>query len=186
MRWDDYLFDAGSLLLSEDDREQHIQLSPRAGVAASEYGRSTNADSATIERAFLILCDVRAKITARPDERHDPEWAVERQLGELLRAFPTSVVIGALGRRFADPINPLEAQVITRIFKTVGRQDPEFGARLGSSEVDRLIRRNVDRRTVQSSLAAYPLDGSDGVRRLVRIKRWPSFCGFFASWVWEH
>jgi hypothetical protein len=90
----------------------------------------TDADIAMVERAFLRLGDVRAKITSRPDERHDLEWAVERQLGELLRTVPPSIVAASMARRFADPVNFLDVDVITRIFTTVGRSDAEFGARL--------------------------------------------------------
>jgi hypothetical protein len=98
---------------------------------------AADAEIATVERAFLRLCDGRAKITSRPDERHDLEWAVERQMGELLRAFPPSIVVAALARRFADPVNLLEVDVITRIFTTVGRSDAEFGPRLDADQRER-------------------------------------------------
>jgi hypothetical protein len=113
-------------LLARLDSEnfQHQPFSNIIDVLAAD------ADVPTAERVFLRLRELRGKITSLPDERHDFEWAIERQLGKLLRAFPPSIVVAALARRFADPVDLLGLDVITRILTTVGRSDDDFGVRL--------------------------------------------------------
>lgn len=91
---------------------------------------AADADVDTAERAFLRLCELRAKITSSPDQRHDFEWAIERQLQTLLRAFPASVLVAALASRFPSPVNVLELDVITRIFSAVGRTGVDLRSEL--------------------------------------------------------
>lgn len=79
------------------------------------------ADAALAQRVFLKLCELRGIIRNAPDERHEFEWAVERQLEDLLRALPANVAISGFSDRFSKAVNEVELDVITRVFSTVGR-----------------------------------------------------------------
>jgi hypothetical protein len=77
------------------------------------------ADTAMAQRVFLKLCEMRRIITAAPKERHDFEWAVERQLEALLRAIPTNVAFTGFSHCFDAPVNRIEMDVITRVFSNM-------------------------------------------------------------------
>jgi NACHT C-terminal Alpha/Beta 2 len=78
------------------------------------------ADAALAQRVFLKLCELRGIIRYAPDERHEFEWAVERQLEDLLRALPVNVAVSGFSDRFSKAVNGVELDVITRIFSKVG------------------------------------------------------------------
>ena len=101
----------------------------------------------TAERAFLKLCELRAKIKSSPDERHELEWSVERQLQTLLRAFPASIAVAALSSCFSRLANGIELDVITRLFSSAGRSRADLWA-----EVDRDLRERF-RAYLKSSVA---------------------------------
>ncbi len=79
------------------------------------------ADAALAQRVFLKLCELRGIIRNAPDERHEFEWAVERQLEDLLRALPVDVAVSGFSDRFSKAVNGVELDVITRVFSKVGR-----------------------------------------------------------------
>lgn len=79
------------------------------------------ADAALAQRIFLKLCELRGIIRNSPDEKHEFEWAVERQLEDLLRALPVDVAVSGFSDRFSKAVNGVELDVITRVFSEVGR-----------------------------------------------------------------
>jgi len=82
------------------------------------------------ERIFAKLCELRQVITNAADERHELEWAVERQLETLLRALPATISVTALSKCFSKPVDGVELDVITRVFSSVARSGPDLRAEL--------------------------------------------------------
>jgi hypothetical protein len=83
------------------------------------------ADIAMAERAFLKLCELRRAITRAPDERHEFEWAIERQVEALLRAMPVNIAVAGVSNSFSKAPDAVELDVITRVFGSVGRSEPD-------------------------------------------------------------
>ena len=83
------------------------------------------ADTALAQRAFLKLCEVRRIITAAPKERHDFEWAVERQLEALLRAMPVRIAFTGFFQCFEATADHVQLDVITRVFSNMGRSETD-------------------------------------------------------------
>ena len=42
-------------------------------------------DSATVQRIFAKLCGLHQVVTSQPEQRHELEWVISRQLEDLLR-----------------------------------------------------------------------------------------------------
>lgn len=82
------------------------------------------ADVPMAERIFAKLCELRRIIANAPDQRHEFEWAVERQLETLLRGFPAGISIAGVSRVFSKAVDGIELDVITRVFSSVARQGP--------------------------------------------------------------
>ena len=95
------------------------------------------ADVPMAERLFAKLCELRRIITNAPDQRHEFEWAVERQLETLLRAFPADISVAGVSGSFSKAVDGIELDVITRVFSSVARQGPgpldELGGTLRDS-----------------------------------------------------
>jgi hypothetical protein len=83
------------------------------------------ADTALAQRVFLKLCEIRRIITAAPRERHDFEFAVERQLEALLRAIPTNIAITGFLHVFEAPADQIQLDVIMRVFSSLGRSETD-------------------------------------------------------------
>ena len=83
------------------------------------------ADTALAKRVFQKLCEIRRIITAAPNERHDFEFAVERQLEALLRAIPASIAFTAFSHSFEAPADQIQLDVITRVFSNLGRSETD-------------------------------------------------------------
>lgn len=83
------------------------------------------ADVPMAERVFSKLCELRRTISDAPDQRHEFEWAVERQLETLMRAFPANISIAAISKSFSKPVDGTELNVITRVFGRVGHHEPD-------------------------------------------------------------
>jgi len=94
---------------------------------------ATGADVVTAERIFLKLCELRRTITEAPDERHEFEWAVARQLEALWRAFPANISVTALLERFSKPVDAVELGLITRVFSGVGRSEGDLRGELDAA-----------------------------------------------------
>lgn len=87
-------------------------------------------DARMADRAVDRICEVRPVIASAPNERHDLEWALERQLNDLFCSFPVDVEVIGLGKRLASDIEPVELTVITQLFSRVGRSDSDLRKRL--------------------------------------------------------
>ena len=90
------------------------------------------------ERVFSKLCALRRTIAGAPDERHEFEWAIERQLEALFRALPVKVAIAGLSSCLSGDVNATAIDVITRLFSRAGRNDSE-----PLNELDRDLRQNL-------------------------------------------
>jgi hypothetical protein len=82
------------------------------------------ADVAMAERIFTKLCELRWVISKAPDQRHELEWAVERQLETLMRALPAEVSVAAVSKSFSKAADGTELDVTTRVFSSVGHHQP--------------------------------------------------------------
>lgn len=122
---------------SEDFKRTHF-----GGIIAV---LSAGSDVALAERIFSKLCGLRRIITGAPEERHEFQWAIERQLEELLRALPANLAVAGLSSCFSRAVDGIELDVITRVFSTVGRSGPEL--------------RNDLKRELRESLRAYLKQG---------------------------
>jgi hypothetical protein len=95
------------------------------------------ADVQMAERIFTKLVELRRIITTAPDQRHEFEWAVERQLETLLRDFPADISVAGVSSSFSKAVDVIELDVITRVFSSVARQGPgpldELGGALRDS-----------------------------------------------------
>ena len=76
-------------------------------------------------RVFRRLRTLRAAIVAAPDQQHDFEWAVERQIEALFQALPVDAAISGLLASLAHPHDAIDAQVTTRLLSRVARSDLE-------------------------------------------------------------
>jgi len=82
------------------------------------------ADVAMAERIFAKLCELRRVISSAPDQRHELEWAIERQLETLMRSLPSEISVGAISKYFANAVDADELSVITRLFSRVSHHEP--------------------------------------------------------------
>jgi hypothetical protein len=87
---------------------------------------AAGADASMVERTFAKLCDLRRTIANEPDQRHEFEWAIERQLETLLRALPASISVAGISNCFSKEVDGAELDVITRVFSGVARPDLEL------------------------------------------------------------
>ena len=76
-------------------------------------------------RVFSRLRTLRATVLAAPDQRHDLEWAIERQLETLFRALPVNVAIAGLLAAVAGPPDRIDIHVVTRLLTRGARSDLE-------------------------------------------------------------
>ncbi len=82
------------------------------------------ADVPMARRVFARLCELRSIIANAPEERHEFEWAIERQLETLLRALPPDISVAGIASSFPK-IDVTEVDVIIRVFNSVGRQEDD-------------------------------------------------------------
>jgi hypothetical protein len=103
-------------LESEDFKHAHI------GNILSVL--TASADASMVARVFAKLCDLRRIINNAPDQQHEFEWAVERQLEALLRDMPADISVAGISGSFSKPVDGIELSVISRVFSSVARQGP--------------------------------------------------------------
>jgi hypothetical protein len=82
---------------------------------------SAAADVSMAECVFAKLCELRRIITSAPDQKHEFEWAIERQLTTLMRALPADISVAGVSQSFAKPVDGIELDVITRLFSRVAQ-----------------------------------------------------------------
>ena len=119
---------------------------------------SAVADVSMAERIFLKLCELRRIFRNAPDERHELEWAVARQLETLLRAFPASVSVAGLAKCFSKPVDGVELDVIASVFSSVARSGPDSGPDL-RTELDVNLRERF--RAYLKNAVAFSLQQDD-------------------------
>jgi hypothetical protein len=76
-------------------------------------------------RVFASLRARRAAVLASPDQKHDFERAVERQLEALFQALPVDAGIAGVLASLAGPPDPIDVEVTTRLLSRVARSDLE-------------------------------------------------------------
>jgi len=91
---------------------------------------AAGADVSMVERTFVKLCDLRRTIADAPDQRHEFERAIERQLETLLRALPASISVAGISNRFSKEVDRVELDVIARVFGIAARPAPELRDRI--------------------------------------------------------
>jgi hypothetical protein len=87
---------------------------------------AAGADVPMAERAFLKLCDLRRTIMSSPSVKHELEWAVTRQLEELLRTFPARITVEAMSQCISSAADGIELHVITSVYSRVGRSGADL------------------------------------------------------------
>jgi hypothetical protein len=90
-------------------------------------------DNAMVQRVFGKLCELRRKITSEPEQRHELEWAVERQLEDLFRLLPSKDAVEGLTPELTGDIEALRLIVVCRLFSRVGREDTDLRKELPDS-----------------------------------------------------
>jgi hypothetical protein len=74
-------------------------------------------------RVFSDLRRLRQTITAAPDQRHDLEWQIERQLETLFRDLPLDAAVEGL--LSVATLEPIDIEVVFRLFTRVARHEAE-------------------------------------------------------------
>jgi energy-coupling factor transporter ATP-binding protein EcfA2 len=126
--------DLKETLLQRMEREdfKHVQYDGIIAVLAAA------SDVPLAERVFSKLCALRRIITDALEERHEVEWAIERQLETFFRDLPTNVAVAGLSTCFSRAVDAVELDVITRVFSAVGRSGPDLRSELKPELRDRL------------------------------------------------
>jgi len=75
-------------------------------------------------RVFSDLRELRRTINAAPDQRHDLEWQIERQLEALFHALPVDVSLAGLLAALSGD-QALDLEVLSRLFSRVARTESE-------------------------------------------------------------
>jgi hypothetical protein len=104
----------------ETEDFKHAQYSGPISVLAAVC------DAAMVERVFARLCTLREVIAGAPEETHEMEWAVERQLEGLFHAFPDNISVESLAGHLSEHVQPLELIVLTRLYSRVGRKESDL------------------------------------------------------------
>ena len=89
-------------------------------------------------RVFSDLRELRRTINAAPDQRHDCEWQIERQLETLFQALPIDVSLAGLLAALSDD-QALDLEVLSRLLSRVARTESE-SIRAASSDLKAALR----------------------------------------------
>jgi len=87
---------------------------------------AAGAEASMVERTFAKLCDLHRTIADAPDQGHEFESAIERQLETLLRGLPASISVAGMSNCFSKEVDKVELDVIARVFGSVAPPDPEL------------------------------------------------------------
>lgn len=99
---------------------QHSRLGGGMSVLAATF------DSKTVQRVFAKLCELQQILASQPDQRHELEWAVARQLEDLFRLSAPNVTIEGLAGELAGEIDAARLIVVCRLFSRVGRENTDL------------------------------------------------------------
>jgi hypothetical protein len=111
---------------------------------------AASADPAQAQRVFAKLCELRQIIAARPDQRHEHERSVERQLEELFRKIPVKTAVQGVLMLLSGEVKPIELTVVSGL--------------LGRVDEDSKLRTTLDSR-LRQGLRAYLLKSVPTVLR---------------------
>lgn len=95
-----------------------------AGFSGINMVIAANADAELAARVFAKLRELRGKVVAEPDQRHEFEWHVIRQLETLFRRLPGDVAAAGLLSSITSG-EPLDIKVATSLFNSVARSDED-------------------------------------------------------------
>ena len=87
---------------------------------------AASADPTLVKRVFSRLCDLQRTIAGDPDQRHETERAIARQLQELFLAFPANVAVEGLLSVISGDVDAVEMTVVSGLFSRVGRENSEL------------------------------------------------------------
>ncbi len=85
---------------------------------------ATQADAKLAARVFAKLRELRCKLDAEPDKRHEFEWQVMRQLEAVFRGLPGDVVAAGILSSVMSG-DPLDIKVAANLLSRVARSDLE-------------------------------------------------------------
>lgn len=96
------------------------------------------ADGGMTQRLFRRLCGARKEILDAPDQRHELDYAVQRQIESFLRGLPPDLTTSAVLRELNPEIGVVEIDAVSHLFSNIGypgydlrgRLDPVSGERL--------------------------------------------------------
>ena len=104
------------LLPLESEDLKHARFGGGISVLAA------SADPGLVKRVFVRLCDLQRTIAGDPDQRHESEWAIARQLEDLFRLIPVKVAVEGLLPMISDDVDAVEMMVVSGLFSRVGRE----------------------------------------------------------------
>jgi hypothetical protein len=96
-------------------------------------------DSTTVQRVFAKLCELQQIITIQPEQKHELDWAVGRQLEDLFRLFPPKTAVDGLTDALTGEVDSLRLIVVCRLFSRVGRENTDLRKEL-SDKLRRTLR----------------------------------------------
>jgi hypothetical protein len=109
--------------LETEDIQHSRQSSGKSMLAAC-------CDAAMVQRVFTKTCDLERIMLSAPDQRHELEYTIKRQLEELFRLFPVNVSVAGLSGRLSTNPENLELMVVADLFSRVGRAPSDLRAEL--------------------------------------------------------
>lgn len=80
---------------------------------------------AMVKRVSEKIRELRVAISAAPNERHEREYGITRNLETLFRAFPADLAISGLSFLLAGDVKATDLEVIAELFSNVARHDDE-------------------------------------------------------------
>lgn len=140
--WHDYWMTLVTTI-PQELKEQLLQRFENEDLSHTHYSGSisvlaASADPALVQRIFAKLCELRLIIASAPDQRHEREWAVERQLEGLFHLLPANVAVEGLSEHLSGDVDAIELIVVARLFGRVGREDSDL-----RSTLNRNLRQNL-------------------------------------------
>lgn len=96
-------------------------------------------DSATVQRLFAKLCELQQIIASQPEQRHELEWAVARQLEDLFRLYAPKVTVEGLVGELTGEIDAMRLIVVCRLFSRGCQESADLRKEL-SDDLRRVLR----------------------------------------------
>jgi hypothetical protein len=109
--------------LETEDIQHSRQSSGKSVLAAC-------CDAAMVQRVFRKICDLERIMLSAPDQRHELEYTIKRQLEELFRLFPVDVSVAGLSGSLSENLENLPLTVLADLFSRVGRAPSDLRSEL--------------------------------------------------------